>query len=211
MINLYFSICGSINRTCGQSPVNQCANKSSGCCGACQTWVSDVGFEGACLGTVFKSAEKFASTYFLTYSNGDLVYDGRSRDILIMIGCGNETVKVVSFKQPEVPPYDYVLTVTSKYVCSCSYATTCNSCTNDNECYWCMDNNSCEISTSNCKNYIKNPQYCPLGCVTLSTCNQCTLGNCAWCIGENVCVPLSKSDQCINGVVESPSFCEKEE
>jgi len=209
-----FSICGTINQTCG-SLGHTCWNVTSGCCCTCQTWVQDDGPQSACIGTVFQSAEVYPNnTVVLTYSRGDPIDGVFSRLLVLSIECGKDKFKPGKFVQPNYSPppqpgqpYIYYLTVESIYACAqCPLSTTCDTCASTN-CMWCLDNNTCQESTNTCNNFIKNPQYCPNTCHTYSTCDQCTNGGCAWCVGESECVPVYGKDQCVNGVVENPSFC----
>jgi len=134
----------------------------------------------------------------LRYDDGDWGTIGR-----IKIIC-DPTVEGISDPVPENNPK--VMRASSKH--ACPPLPTCGICTRSG-CLWCRDTNRCECPPTTCRNFIRDPIYCPDRC-TADSCETCTQSSdeCAWCISidGNGCVENGDVDQC-GSVVRDPSFC----
>jgi len=81
----------------------------------------------------------------------------------------------------------------------------CFACATKN-CSWCLDNNTCGSRTSNCRNRIINPSFCPINCAVQKTCDKCLTHStkCQWCLDNNSCG--STTSPCEN-YINDKEFC----
>lgn len=107
-------------------------------------------------------------------------------------------------------PLSFSNCTTSFCTAKCSNLTSCSACTSFGECEWCLSSNTCEDPNSMCRNYLRDPQLCPVPkCNTFSSCETCTTSasQCDWCLddGRNGSCE-DKIDTC-NNKISDPQYC----
>jgi len=209
-VNLAF--CSTQKAPCGRPP-GKCAGKEN-CCGACQTWMSDDGPDGASLGVFEKVLANPDQTVSLYYSGGDS-YAGDTRVTYVNLTCNISATKpfIRTFIQaPENPhtpgtPYVYWVVVATNLVCpnTCYPYSECSQCASQSGCQWCLESEGCFPQKFPCQNWIRNPAYCPT--CTGNTCKACLsnpMGKCAWCQAVGC---ISQSADCQTGRIVDPKYC----
>jgi len=176
-------------------------------CGTCYGpagFCQSTEFWADCIG-VFTSVRGYQNVVELFYDNGDWGAYGRIR-----LFC-DPNVDDIDGLQPDGTNYK-IMNARSKHAClvkNCNFSS-CGDCTSQQYCSWCLDNTSCVERNSMCRNFINDPVFCPSSCNNHKTCDSCTGGNCAWCLGKdgNICVSHDNVSHC-DGVVRDPSYCPK--
>jgi hypothetical protein len=106
--------------------MNQCRNTPA-CCAVCQTWNTEIGTQGACLGLIsdFQNISQVSPNQVkITYGRGDLVETTpRQVDIYISCDASGGLISFVNFTEPvpQTPPppvYLFTLVLTSSAICS---------------------------------------------------------------------------------------------
>jgi len=219
-----FIPCGTFNDGCTvQGAGNICS--LPGCCSVCQRWNVGIANEGAaCLGKLAQWQMFPNNTLLMKYKGGDPIPPPgppnpgpREAEITITFGPGN-TLTNLTFVDPNGranPDGAYVYSIYAlgplTKCAAPSVVGSCTKCTNlNNACQWCLDSASCTPNNfPGCKNFIRNPQYCPAPCSSMKSCSSCTKASCVWCNSPMGC--SDDSNPSCQYQVENPAFCSSRE
>jgi len=103
--------------------------------------------------------------------------------------------------------------ITYGYSDTCSSYTTCPTCagSDNSQCAWCLESQTCLSDSTQCRSFIHNPQYCPkTDCSGISSCESCLDdGNnqyCDWCLDTSSCIDLADRASC-DDAINDGQYC----
>jgi len=200
---------------------NMC--QGPGCCSVCQKWnVGIVNPGSACLGKYVGYQSFPNGSIMFAYTGGDPVPPPgppqpgpRAATFLVSPGNYNGFSNgTFTFSPPQGPDGAYVYPITAQGPLSLCYMNkivgNCNTCLSsalNSSCEWCLDTKSCVSTVStNCRNTLRNPNFCPLPCSSKKNCGDCTNFECIWCNYPTPGCSATTDSQC-QYEIQDPQFC----
>jgi len=192
--NYTVSICQNIIPSCDICPL----------AGYCQRGNIDGKNYSYCVGTFESIVEKTGGFGVVLQYNEKRV--GRAGKITISCLPGGPLVaNAIAISPDKITAYEFQFD-SSAACLVCSLLSNCSSCTKSS-CTWCLETRTCVPNNTPCRNFVRDPTVCPLGCDAKTNCRDCTTsvnGSCVWCLDTNSCV--SNTFNCRN-YVKDPTFC----